>query len=63
MNINRAGAILRGAGTALLRAQGSRLPGGAVLTCPSVLPVCHRAFLRCSPVPVVEFTTLRDTPE
>lgn len=33
------------------------------LTCPGVFPVCQRAFRKCSPVPVVEFTTLSDTPE
>ncbi len=35
----------------------------AIHTCPSVSPVCHKAFLRCSPGPVVEFTTLMDSPE
>lgn len=35
----------------------------AVLTWPGVSPVCHRAFLRCSPGPVVELTTLIDRPE
>lgn len=34
-----------------------------IRTCPSVSPVCHKAFLRCSPGPVVEFTTLIDSPE
>ena len=33
------------------------------LTCPVVFPVCQRAFLRCSPGPVVEFTTLMERPE
>lgn len=33
------------------------------LTCPGVSPVCHRAFLKCSPGPVVELTTLIDRPE
>jgi len=32
-------------------------------TCPGVSPVCQRAFLRCSPGPVVELTTLIDSPE
>lgn len=32
-------------------------------TCPGVFPVCHKAFLRCSPAPVVELTTLSETPE
>ena len=33
------------------------------LTCPGVSPVCQSAFLRCSPGPVVELTTLMDSPE
>lgn len=32
-------------------------------TWPGVFPVCHRALRRCSPGPVVEFTTLMDRPE
>lgn len=36
---------------------------GLVLTWPGVFPVCHRAFRRCSPGPVVEFTTFTERPE
>lgn len=32
-------------------------------TWPGVSPVCHRAFRRCSPGPVVEFTTFTERPE
>lgn len=35
----------------------------AILTWPGVFPVCHRALRRCSPGPVVEFTTLMERPE
>lgn len=37
--------------------------GQMLFTCPVVSPVCHKAFLRCSPGPVVELTTLMDSPE
>lgn len=36
---------------------------GVAPTWPGVFPVCHSAFRRCSPGPVVEFTTLTERPE